>query len=84
MRAGRVTPLVAAVTLGLATAVGAWVAPFTLGPLVQVSSASPLVGCTADDVAGQSGTVYLHSEVEPWVDVNPTNASNIVGIWQQD
>ncbi len=84
MRVRRVTPLVAAVTLGLATAVGAWAATFTVGPLVQVSGASPLVGCTADDVAGQTGTVYLHSEVEPWVDVNPTNASNIVGIWQQD
>ncbi len=84
MRAGRVTVLVAGVTLGLATAVGAWAGALSLGSLVKVSGSSPLAGCTADDVAGQTGTVYLHSEVEPWVDVNPTNASNIVGIWQQD
>ena len=84
MRARRITTLVAGVALALATAVGVGAASFTLGPLVQVSGASPLAGCTADQVATQSGTVYMHSEVEPWVDVNPTNPSNIVGTWQQD
>jgi hypothetical protein len=65
--------------------------PFTTGPLVQVSVVNPFLGCTADDVAGQiardpSGQrmVFLNSEVEPWVDVNPTNANNIVAFWQQD
>ena len=61
---------------------------FKTGPLVQVSGASPFAACTADDVAGQSaatgGTNFLHSEVEPWVDVNPTNPNNVVGTWQQD
>lgn len=61
------------------------------GPLTQVSGFSPF---PADcGVAGQSGTNYLHSEVEPWVDVNPTDpdglgpaqpGDNIVGSWQQD
>ena len=69
-----------AVALVLATAVSA--ASFTLGALVQVSGTSPLAGCTAD--AGQTGTAYLHSEVEPWIDVNPSNPSNMIGIWQQD
>ena len=65
--------------------------PFTTGPLVQVSTVNPFAACTADDVAGQiardpSGqrTVFLNSEVEPWVDVNPTNPNNIVAFWQQD
>jgi hypothetical protein len=62
----------------------AWAGPLTAGPLVQVSGASPFVGCAADNVAGQSGTVFLDSEVEPWIDVNPANGDNIVGIWQQD
>ena len=84
MRKGRAVTLVAAVTLALATAVGVRAGAFTLGPLVQVSGGSPLAGCSADNAAGQSGTVYLHSEVEPWVDVNPSNPNNIVGIWQQD
>jgi hypothetical protein len=57
---------------------------FIAGPLVQATGASPFVNCTADNVAGQSGFNYLNSEVEPWVDVNPTNPLNIVGAVQQD
>jgi hypothetical protein len=58
----------------------------TVGPLVQVSGAAPaqIADCTDDNVAGQSGTVFPDSEVEPWIDVNPRNTSNIVGMWQQD
>ena len=70
---------------------GLWAQPatasdFTTGPLVQVSGAAPpqIADCTADNVAGQSGTVFPNSEVEPWIDVNPMNPSNIVGMWQQD
>ena len=57
---------------------------FVVDPLVQATGASPFAGCTADNVSAQSGTNYLNSEVEPWVDVNPTNAQNIVGAVQQD
>jgi hypothetical protein len=57
---------------------------FTADPPVQVSGTSPFATCTADNAASQSGTVYPNSEVEPWVDVNPTNTANVVGIWQQD
>ena len=64
---------------------------FTTGPLVPVSTVNPIATCTADDVAGQiardpSGQrrVFLNAEVEPWVDVNPTNPNNIVAFWQQD
>ncbi len=63
------------------TAVGA---TFTTGPLVQVSGMSPFAGCSADTVALQSGKNFLGSEVEPWVDVNPTNTMNILGAYQQD
>src|ERR671913_3368 len=78
--------LVFLVCLGLALAAVAPVTagPLTPGPLVQVSGTSAFLGCTADAVASQSGTVYLNSEVEPWIDVNPTNPANVVGIWQQD
>jgi hypothetical protein len=51
---------------------------------VQVSDASPFASCTADNVAGQVGTNFPNTEVEPWVDVNPTNPDNVVGLWQQD
>jgi hypothetical protein len=64
---------------------------FAADPIVQVSGTSPFAGCTADDVAGQSGQVFMNSEVEPWIDVNPTDQDgdgtvedNIVGMWQQD
>ena len=57
---------------------------FKAGSLVQATGASPFANCTADNAAGQSGTNFLNSEVEPWVDVNPTNPKNIVGSVQQD
>ena len=76
-----VPPLVLApaIAVGVASA-----NTFTRGPLVHVAGASPFAGCTADAVGTQSGTVYVGSEVEPWIDVNPTNTMNLVGIWQQD
>jgi hypothetical protein len=78
-------PVLAAVLVGaLAIAAGIPAATFTTGPLVQVSGSSPFATCTADSAASQSGTLYLHSEVEPWIDVNRANANNLLGLWQQD
>jgi hypothetical protein len=59
---------------------------FAADPLVQVSGTTPFAGCTADNVPVQEefGNVFPDSEVEPWIDVNPTNLDNIVGMWQQD
>jgi len=77
-------------SIAVATAValtivgGVSAAGFTADPIVQVSGTTTFAGCTADDVAGQTGRPFPNSEVEPWIDVNPTNAANIVGIWQQD
>ncbi len=47
---------------------------------VPVSGNSPFAACST---AG-SGTVYGNAETEPYVAVNPTDISNIVGVWQQD
>jgi hypothetical protein len=58
--------------------------PPTIGNLVQISGPSPFADCTADHVATQTGMVYLDSEIEPWVDVNPIDSGNIVAGWQQD
>lgn len=56
--------------------------PYFAAPPLQVSDLSPFPpGCNG---APQTGRVYPNSEVEPQVDVNPTNPSNIVGAWQQD
>jgi hypothetical protein len=84
-RRRRAVLAVSTVVLSLACAVGlASAGAFTSGPLVQTSGVSPFAACTADGAATQSGTVYPNSEVEPWIDINPTNASNVVGIFQQD
>jgi hypothetical protein len=53
-------------------------------PLEQVSGGSPFAGCNADFPGGQPGFVYIGSEVEPWVGVNPVDPLNVVGTWQQD
>jgi len=56
--------------------------PITVGPLKVVSGPSPFAGC--DISAMGPGTNFLNSEVEPWVEVNPTNPNNIIAVWQQD
>src|ERR687889_1799194 len=60
----------------------AWASTFAVGNTVQVSGPSPFdANC---GLAGQSGTNYPNSEVEPYVDVNPANGANLIGAWQQD
>ena len=54
--------------------------PLTASSPVEASATNPLAACPPDS----SGIVFPDSEVEPWVDVNPTNADNIVGGYQQD
>jgi hypothetical protein len=66
------------------------------GPLVQVSGTSPFGNPLLDpdddecenadrvDVQEEFGDIVPDSEVEPWIDVNPTNEENLVGMWQQD
>ncbi|MGB9430244.1 MAG: sialidase family protein [Gammaproteobacteria bacterium] len=51
-------------------------------PLVRVSGPSPY---NANCGGAMSGSVnYQDAEVEPYVAVNPTNPSNLIGVWQQD
>lgn len=84
MPSRRAVTFIAGAGLIVGGAIPAIAGPFTAGPLVQVSGTSPFLGCTADAVGDQSGTVFLNSEVEPWIDVNPTDTDNVVGIWQGD
>jgi hypothetical protein len=77
---GRIFVAVAGLVLAFAGAVSA--GPFSVGPLVLASGASPFApGCEGGN---QSGTNYQNTEVEPWVDVNPANPANIIGVYQQD
>jgi len=51
-------------------------------PLEQVSGLSTF----ADNCDGQNtpGTLYVSSEVEPSLAINPTDGTNWVGVWQQN
>jgi hypothetical protein len=70
---------------GLLDGSSAAAAPPPIGPLMQVSTdPSPFTGCTADQTPGNTGTNYPDTEIEPWVDVNPTDPDNILVGWQQD
>ena len=64
----------------IATTVASSANVYTADPPINVSIPSPFAGCTV----GGPGTVFVNSEVEPFVDVNPTNPDNIIGVYQQD
>jgi len=78
----------AATSLGLASIATAVLAdPIELGPLTQVSGGTAFAGCIEDDVPSQElegSQNYPNSEIEPFIDVNPTNPNNIIAVWQQD
>lgn len=73
----------ALVALGVLGSGSVTAGPFTEGPLVQVSGASPIAGCEGDD-GNVGGTQFVGSEVEPFLSVDPSNASVMIGAWQQD
>ena len=83
----RLATLAAAGVAALVLASTASAGPYTLSSTALASGPSPFAGCTADNAAAQiaaGSTLYPNAEPEPRVDVNPTNSSNIVGVYQQD
>jgi hypothetical protein len=79
--------LLASVLLLAAAMVGATTAqagPFFADGPVDASATNPLEDCDPGPPGPGPGVNFPDSEVEPWVDVNPTNPLNIVGIYQQD
>lgn len=76
--------VVIVLTVVATTATLANAGTFTVAPLTLISGPSPFASCT-DGATGTPGeTLYVNAEVEPWVDVNPTNPNNILAVWQQD
>jgi hypothetical protein len=66
----------------LAVSLGVNVARADVDSLVRASGASPFAAnCNG---APQTGTVYRNAEVEPWVESNPDDPSNLIAVWQQD
>jgi len=73
----------------IAAATAVAVATASSPPAPVSTNPSPLASsCAATDAAQMSQVpstvVYLNSEVEPWVAVDPTNGSHLIGVWQQD
>src|ERR687887_996600 len=72
-------------TLVLGALQGASAAPFSAGPLVQVSGASPIPApCIGDANAASTSVNNYGTEVEPYVMVDPSNPNVLIGAWQQD
>jgi hypothetical protein len=55
-----------------------------LGTLVRVSTDNGVTAPLSPEELSTSGQVFLDSQTEPWVDVNPSNADNVVGMFQED
>jgi hypothetical protein len=64
----------------LSSAAPATAGPYTATAPLDLSGGNPLAACPPDG----SGISFPDAEVEPFVDVNPTDADNIVAIYQQD
>ena len=76
-------PLALATVAALGAAMAAApTATAAVSPLHQASGATPF----APDCNGapQSVAAVRDSEVEPWIDVNPGNAKQMIGVYQQD
>jgi hypothetical protein len=54
----------------------------SVGVATVASRTSPYPLCP--DGQTETGEVFVNAEVEPWVDANPTDATNLIGVWQQD
>ncbi|CRK56754.1 Neuraminidase (sialidase) [Alloactinosynnema sp. L-07] len=72
------------ISLALVSVIGLTAAPAgaAVAALSQASGPSPFApNCHG---APQNGTLFVGSEVEPWIDLNPTNPANLIGVYQQD
>ncbi|MEO7324414.1 MAG: sialidase family protein [Dokdonella sp.] len=56
--------------------------PPTLDPAYRASAATPFAA-NCDGVAAQ-GTLFVNSEVEPYLALDPLDPHHLVGVWQQD
>jgi hypothetical protein len=55
---------------------------YTLGPSVQVSGSSLFANATADNLPPED--IFLNTEDENQLVVDPTNPDHLVGLWHQD
>jgi hypothetical protein len=78
--------LAASMTMAVALVLGAGAAAgtYTAAPLTNVSGLSPFGAFASCDAGPLDAPLYVNSEVEPWIAVNPANTSNAIAVFQQD
>ena len=74
------TAVAAALVLGAGAAAGT----YTAAPLTNVSGPSPFGAFASCNGGPLDAPLYVNSEVEPWIAVNPANTSNVIAVFQQD
>lgn len=86
--AARLRALLIGGSFGLvALVMSASVAAASALPPVPISGTSPFgaaTDCGYFPSHFTSSTLFVNSELEPWIAVNPTSSDNIVATWQQD
>src|SRR6266542_1169653 len=53
-------------------------------PSPPANGVSPFASCNISGFLIPGETNFVNTELEPWVAVNPTDSSNIIGVYQQD
>ena len=53
-------------------------------PSPPANGNSPFASCDISGFLFPGEINYVNTELEPWVAVNPTDSSNIIGVYQQD
>ncbi|MDP9255651.1 MAG: glycoside hydrolase, partial [Actinomycetota bacterium] len=76
------TSVVFAVALVLVA--GAEAGTYTAAAPTNVSGLSPFGAFASCDAGPLDAPLYVNSEVEPWIAVNPANTSNVIAVFQQD
>jgi hypothetical protein len=84
MRSFRALFVGIAVAATLVVTATAGAGPYTAAPLTNVSGSSPFGPWGSCNGGPLDSVLYVNSEVEPFVAVNPANPSNVIGVYQQD
>jgi hypothetical protein len=76
--------LATSMTMAVALVLGAGAAAgtYTAAPLTNVSGLSPFGAFASCDAGPLDAPLYVNSEVEPWIAVNPANTSNAIAVFQ--
>jgi BNR repeat-like domain len=86
MRMLRARLLATSIVFAMALVVGASAQAdtYTAAALTNVSGSSPFGAFASCNGGPLDAPLFVNSEVEPWIAVNPANTSNAIAVFQQD